>query len=39
MKVQVSGTLQEAQSFQYARLSMEKTPKTKPGCQKKRREC
>lgn len=25
----MSGTLQEAQSFQYARLSMEKTPKNK----------
>lgn len=27
MKVQMSGTLQEAQSFQYARLSMETNPK------------
>lgn len=30
----MSGTLQEAQSFQYARLSMEKTPKNKPWLSK-----
>lgn len=29
MKVQMSDTLQEAQCFQYARLSMEKNPKCK----------